>query len=51
MDTEQQAAAFVAAHPWSPLDHATYLAELNQGMPFCTECADWHHPGELHSAP
>lgn len=50
MTEAEQAAAFLAAHAWAPADHAAYLAALNKGEPFCLECADWHAPGDPHSA-
>jgi len=41
-----------AIHPWRPESFVRELAQIMaaEGVPFCAECADWHHPHEEHSA-
>lgn len=53
MTTQQLTPAqmFVLAHLWATEEHAEHVASHHSatGIPFCTECADWHTQDDDHS--
>lgn len=54
MTRNEAIAAFQAAHPWCmdpTIPGDCYDLHQIDGVPWCDECADWHHTGEGHSQP
>jgi hypothetical protein len=43
---------FLAAHPQYDPEHVQHIAQFadTNGIPYCTECNDWHFADEEHSA-
>jgi len=49
---DETIAAFQAVHTWCTdptVPGDCFDLHAADGVPWCSECADWHHPGEGHS--
>lgn len=48
---DEMVAQNAARHPWRPAEFVREMAShfTEQGVPWCPECADWHHADEEHS--
>lgn len=51
MTHDEIIARAMEVHSWRDQKETEWLANRmdQEGIPFCAECGDWHHPTEEHS--